>query len=307
MGIGRFRSIYRTLKLLVLNKRSHGSSCIITTGYYPVEMIMLFLLKMMGFKVFSIIYDTHISSLAKFSRVKRFFAHWYFFSGLCCSGLLTGILTINKKAGSEFPIAPRRIFVTRIGNLFNNNSDFKERNNNHASTTVFLFAGTFNADNGIYVLLEAISLLPKTDARFMFYGSGDGEPCIRRIAEFDARVRCFGRVADDYLDNELISADFLICLRDPNSISTKYAFPSKLIKFMGSGTPVLANNFPGISDAMANCLLIIDEFSSTSVAKGISGACGKNLSDLGASARNYVAKWHDWDIISDEMIVFLNK
>ncbi len=307
MGVGRLRAICRAYKFLFVNGRREESCCVLTSGYYPTEMVMLLLLGLAKIEVFSIIYDTHISAIERFPRIKRLLAHWYFSLGLYCSGLLSGILIVNVKAGGQFPITPRRIFLTRIGNLFNLPSDIKLRGHEPAEVKTFLFAGTLNADNGVNLFLDSISLLPELDAKFIFYGSGDAEADIKAASKVDSRIESFGRVTDDHLDIELVRANFLVCLRDPASVSINYAFPSKLIKFMGSGTPVLANRFPGIPDEMAKCLLLVEEFSATAVARQILNVVGKDLSSFGVSAHRYVEKSHDWGVISDEMIDFFRR
>lgn len=304
-GLGRMRSIIGAFRLVLQSRSNEIRPCVLTTGYYPLEMAALLLLRAMGFRVFSIIFDSHIPSLKKYSWLKKKLVDGYFRLGLYCSGFLTGILVVNAAAKDCFPVHPRRVLLTRIGSLFGNGAVRKRQIENPNKRPRFLFAGTLNSDNGVNITLEAISSSPELDADFLFFGDGDAEKQIKKAAKIDSRVKVLGRVVDETLDGELSYANFLICLRDPNSISAKYAFPSKLIKFMGSGTPVIANNFPGVSEAMADCLLTVDDYSARAVAKCMREVLHKDFSEFSARAIEYVEKWHDWSVITDEIVFFL--
>lgn len=305
MGFGRANALIRAFCYLAFFTWRETRSAILTTGYYPSEMVILLLLRLIGCRVFSIIYDSHVPSLAGMSFPKRFCVDIYFRFGLFCAGFLSGVIVINQNLIGRFPVAPRRILLSRIGSLFNYHGT-KALPMQLREMPRFLFAGTLNSENGVDLLLGAFAKLPELKATIVFYGGGEAQQRVIAASENDARISFLGRVSDKDLDVELLMSDFLICLRDPDSISAIYAFPSKLVKFMGSGVPVLVNRFPGIDDEMQKFLLMIDGFEAEELAAGISRAAASiSAGEIGLRAKQYIEENHRWSDVAREMVDFI--
>lgn len=306
MGFGRLHSLIKALACIISMARSGGRPVILTTGYYPLEMIALLFLRLLGFNVYSIIYDSHASALTAMSAVKRVFVDMYFKIGFLCAGFLSGVVVVNKCLIGKFIISPRRILLSRIGALFKG-VDLSLPKFELQRPPRFLFAGTLNSENGVGLLLEVFSRLPELRASLVFYGGGEAVQHVIEAAAMDPRISFGGRISDKDLDMELLLSDFLVCLRDPNSVSATYAFPSKLIKFMGSGVPVLINRFPGIDVEMEKCLLVVDRFSATELSDGICNAITmSSVSEIGSRAKHYIQENHDWGLIAKEMAEFFS-
>ena len=120
-----------------------------------------------------------------------------------------------------------------------------------------VYAGGLHEDYGIATLLR-VSRLATGNWQMWFYGRGPMEGAIRKAAESNPRVVFGGLVERDQLSRIYGRAALLVNVRDPDAAFTKYSFPSKLIEYLESGTPVLSTRLKGIPEAYENVLLLSD-------------------------------------------------
>ena len=125
------------------------------------------------------------------------------------------------------------------------------------------------------------------------------------MAQRDPRVKFYGTLTDEALDAEIARSDLLVCLRDPESSVCQYAFPSKLIKFMSSGVPVISNEFPGLGKEYFPHLLLIREFSVAALRDLIEDIKVVEILRVGATAKSHIEANHRWSDISLEIIGFM--
>lgn len=298
----------RSLMSTIIRKEKGKNIALLTTGYYPLEMLVLLLARMVGVRSYSVVFDTHLTATAKMKRFKRLLVNSYFAFGWLLLKRLDGLIVLNEEfvKNSNFT---NRVFKTRIGNLFAPRSDVAQRNESDGSLARglnFLFAGTMNDDNGVGIILSALHKIKHEAVNFSFYGDGDAIEQVIEASAHDMRIKYFGRVSDAELDERILCSDFLICLRDPECLASSYSFPSKLIKFMGSGVPVIANKFPGLDDLCAENLITISSYSAAALADSIAHLARREGDcQIGASARRYVECHNDWGNIAGEMTNFL--
>lgn len=280
--------------------------CIMTTGYYPLEMFMLRVLRCLGFRVYSIVYDTHVTATALMRQPKRFLADLYFETGFLLMRGLTGLMVLNDTF-----IRTKRIKApyhqTLIGNIFSLPAQDAVKVARPPDRPLRLvFAGTMNRDNGVNLILDFLAATPTGDFTIDFYGEGDLLGLLQRRQVKDPRVCYQGLVSDVELDKRLAAADYLLCLRDPDSLVCEYSFPSKLIKFMGSGVPVIANAFPGLDAGYLPGLILMDSFTTESLGRVIADAVAGRIDPAKAQlARAYLEEHNRWDNIVGAMLVFM--
>lgn len=68
----------------------------------------------------------------------------------------------------------------------------------------------------------------------------------------DGRVRSLGFLDQTSLRSAQMNAIGLLITRDPNEDYVRYSFPSKLIEYMATGTPVITTRLPGIPEEYFN-------------------------------------------------------
>lgn len=297
-------------KLLMFSKNifcliRSKDSVLLTTAYYPLEMISLYAFKYFGIKVFSVVFDTHLQRSLILSVPKKWFVNLYFGLGFMVLKKLSGIIVLNdiflKSRNIKMPF-----LKTKIGQLFNGGPNAIKPTRCSCTKIKFLFAGTFNDDNGVNIILQYLRNNKNSELEFIFYGYGDLLDEIRCMESMDSRALYGGCIDDATLDEEILKANYVVCLRNPFSKVCEYAFPSKLIKSMGSGVPVISNIFPGLDVPYHEYLVMLNDYSELALRNVISGILqGDDFSHKGVSARAFIEENNNWDTISREIVDFI--
>lgn len=290
-----------------LNELTRGlEGIIVTSGYYLYEMICLTYLKSDLLKTYAIVFDTHIQGNSSMPLPKRWLANIYFEIGFFLLRHLSGIVVLNDGFILSNKIQIRH-HKTKIGKLFYGKKDHIAPIKTSNDPVRLLFAGTLNADNGVRLILTYMDHDRSQNIELTFFGYGELQNEIKNRELVDSRITYGGILNDRELDEVLINYDYLICLRDPQSVVCQYAFPSKLIKFMGSGVPVICNVFPGLDPEYQKHLLLLKEYSVAGFADVMTLTQRKeyDLRVLGAMSRKHIETHHSWSTISAQMIDFL--
>ena len=119
--------------------------------------------------------------------------------------------------------------------------------NNYINKNAIMYAGALFEKFGLRVLLDAFCEIDGNYELWLF-GNGDMEKEIELYSLRDTRIKYFGnRPNDEILEFEK-KAKLLVNPRFTDNEFTKYSFPSKLMEYMSSGTPVLTTKLLGIPD-----------------------------------------------------------
>jgi glycosyltransferase involved in cell wall biosynthesis len=102
------------------------------------------------------------------------------------------------------------------------------------------FAGRVDETNGIPALLEAFSLLEGDQYRLCVAGAGPLAQQVKDAASKDSRIEYKGLIPLDQVRALYSSSDVLINMRMTGHRNTRYFFPSKMIEYLASGTPVIS-------------------------------------------------------------------
>lgn len=305
-----FFGFYWLAKIIYKNRNSNHLN-IVTTGYYPIEMVILIIFsKIFKCKSFSYVYDTHLPATAKMPLMKRLFANIYFDFGFYLVKKTSALLILNESfIKRELINTP--YLKTKIGTNLRLKKkelcDAKTENVLDKSRPIIVFAGTINSENGVNLLIDFINSNKNIQCELHFYGSGEGASLVEALEMVDARVKYFGRISEELLHEKLVAADFLINLRNPVGPSIDYSFPSKLINFMSTGTPVISNRFPGLDDCYISHLYLIEHFNVQSISEKIVFLLSNDLDkNFGVAAKDFVGKENDWNDIAEKVVEFLN-
>lgn len=110
-----------------------------------------------------------------------------------------------------------------------------------------VFAGALNSLSGIELAFTALEIIDRDSVTLHVYGSG---PLAQRVNDavkaWPTRVNYHGQVPHEVVLQAEAAASVLILPRIPDGNVTRYTFPSKLIEYMRSGTPVVCNELEGI-------------------------------------------------------------
>src|SRR5262249_30221897 len=156
---------------------------------------------------------------------------------------------------------------------------------------VFLYAGGLEASYGVKLLLDAFQSSDLNGCELWLAGKGELSDEIRSIAERKPRIRFLGYLPPDRVNELLVSASFLINARPSTEWFTRFSFPSKLLQYMASGTPVISTRLPGIPAEYWQHLVPLDDESAGGVRSLVTQLIRSPYSEyerLGRGAREFV-------------------
>ncbi|WP_292059043.1 glycosyltransferase [Brevundimonas sp. UBA5936] len=235
---------------------------IFVTGYDPRIIVQCLLLKLVGYRPYAFIYDTHLLATSKFRPIKRWLANTYFALGFSLATRLNGWIVLNDRFVTSSRLKVRYIKIP-VG-VEDELSPPQDSKADEQRCRVFMVAGTLNEDNGTGLLLTAFQSIRRPDVELHIYGYGPLTDLVCSAAEKDRRIKYHGAIPNAQIIAAQRRVACLVHLRDPKAVTSQYAFPSKLVEYLVSGTPVLSNIFPGI-EGLDQYIIPIKDFDEESV------------------------------------------
>lgn len=150
--------------------------------------------------------------------------------------VIEGIASISPQQGS---INPQQV------------SNIKER--------FFFYSGTLDSRYGIRELIDEFEFSGINDIELRICGEGDMKDYAIEASKRNKNIRYLGQIDRDEVLNLQRKALVLINPRKNSSEFTKYSFPSKIIEYMSSGTPVLMYRIDGVPEEYFDYCYVIDE------------------------------------------------
>ena len=114
---------------------------------------------------------------------------------------------------------------------------------------IFLYIGILGRGRGIELMLEAFKQKDIT-SHLIFLGYGDMENSLQTIAKEYDNIHLHPAVPHEEVVAVAKSADVGMCLIENVSLSDYYCLPNKMFEYCFAGVPILASNFPDISDVV---------------------------------------------------------
>jgi glycosyltransferase involved in cell wall biosynthesis len=152
-------------------------------------------------------------------------------------------------------------------------------------TRTVLYSGALSEEYGVNDLVNAFARLPNPEFRLVICGEGVSEDFIRREARKDPRINYMGLVARNEVLKLQKAATILINPRSNEHEYAKYSFPSKILEYMSSGTPVAAYRLDGVPPEYYRHMYII-EGCEHAIYKALVEALSKTDEELSAKGRN---------------------
>jgi len=118
--------------------------------------------------------------------------------------------------------------------------------NLHTNEIAFMYQGLITKGRGIDICLEAFAEADP-DKHIIFMGFGDTQ----KIKDFELRylnIHFFPAVKPNEILRYTSSVDIGISLIENTCLSYYYCLPNKFFEYMSSGIPVIASNFPDMTE-----------------------------------------------------------
>lgn len=127
------------------------------------------------------------------------------------------------------------------------------------ATTSFVIvaAGSLDEQNGIEEILGAFALLREPFYKLSIAGSGPLAEKVIQAHLKDSRIDYRGFLGHDQIQELYRSAGVLINMRLTSRVRTPYFFPSKLLEYMASGTPVITTCTGHVEEQYGNYVYML--------------------------------------------------
>lgn len=118
--------------------------------------------------------------------------------------------------------------------------------NNHDSSKIrnFIYAGSIAKEYGIITLMKSFNRLKLENVELSIYSADKVYP--EFLKETSEICKFYGYLDRVEIQKKLMEAHFLVNPRPSDLPYNKYSFPSKLLEYLGSGTPTITTYFDSI-------------------------------------------------------------
>lgn len=179
-----------------------------------------------------------------------------------------------------------RPFIVMEG-LCEFNQTYQETITKSLKNKVCLYSGSLSRSTGIETLVQSFMLPVLSKIELHIYGAGNYAEELKMISLENPNIKYFGVESNTTVINKQKSANLLINPRPSNIYYGAYSFPSKLMEYMASGTPVLTTKLPGIPLEYYDYLHVIIDETPEGFASAITEALNKN-EQIGKDAQAFV-------------------
>jgi glycosyltransferase involved in cell wall biosynthesis len=170
------------------------------------------------------------------------------------------------------------------------------------------FAGRVDETNGIPALLEAFSLLEGDQYRLWVAGAGPLAHLVRDATSKDSRIEYKGLLPLDQVLALYSSSDVLINMRVTGDRNTRYFFPSKMIEYLASGTPVISTCTGHIEKEFGEFVYLLRDETPNGLAAAIRQAANSDPEArcrMGQQAQEYTTTHKTWHSQSERVAKYL--
>lgn len=282
------RGAVRRLRKWLKENAGTEDKCVLMYGLYPsVAEKLLKACRMHDCKIYAVITDAP-STMFTYTKNKtwwkRLFSGSYRNKAVQLQDQFDGYVYLTEAMKEE--IAPGKPYtvVETLADVTIFDGVIGEK----APKPALMYAGALYQKYGVDLIVDSFEKV-KTDCELWLFGSGDYEQEIAERAKKDPRIKFFGRVSRDVVLQKEKEAELLLNIRNPEDDYTKYSFPSKMVEYLLSGTPLLTTVLPGIPEEYyAHCFSTTDR-EPVAIAACIDEILSRtDLTDVGRKAQEFV-------------------
>lgn len=224
-----------------------------------------------------------------------------------------GIVTLNTKAMEKYAKHTRYVLVD--GGF--DSLDIPQKNAGGQWNTFkegdiidLVFSGGLYEYNGIKNLIDAFKIISNDKIRLNIYGEGPLRDFVSSASEIDERIIYHGNVSNEEILSIQQKAGILINPRAVDELVSLYTFPSKMIEYMLSGTPVITTRLNGLTQDYLSNLFVLNDDSIKGIAKGIEEVISMrkdSLIEIGTNAREFIIHNKNWGTQSKKIYNFIKE
>ena len=122
-----------------------------------------------------------------------------------------------------------------------------------------LYTGTLNYKYGIKELVDSFLKIDMDDITLEICGLGEAKEYVINQSKKNPQIKYLGWLESKQIKKLQMQASILINPRKNTGNYVKYSFPSKIIEYMSTGTPVMSYKLDGIPNDYDDYLYYIDD------------------------------------------------
>lgn len=173
---------------------------------------------------------------------------------------------------------------------------------------IIMYAGALTEYSGVMQLIQAVCSLKNDDLVLHIYGNGDCRDYVEQAANDNQCVVYKGTVSVDKIRNLQANAWLLVNPRPVDSQISKVTFPSKILEYMASGTPVLSTKINALTKPYLEKMFVSETSEPKDLADQIQQAYDTDSTEyerMGQQARDFVIREKSWEIQTQKIQSFI--
>lgn len=147
---------------------------------------------------------------------------------------------------SELVLNSPDLYLRDVTGVADDRNYLRKKFNIPEESKIFIYVGIFGRGRGVERILEVFS--GESNAHIVFMGYGELMQMILDSSHVHPNQHIHEAVQHEDVVRVIQSADVGICLIENVSLSDYYSLPNKLFECAFAGIPVLASNFPDMSN-----------------------------------------------------------
>ncbi len=170
-----------------------------------------------------------------------------------------------------------------------------------------MYAGALSKSFNIDKLLDGFMQV-EGDYNLWLFGYGDLIDYIKECEAKDSRIHYFGKVDRKDLLEHQKAAHLLISVKSPNEDHANYAFPSKILEYMTSGTAVASTVVGGIPKEYFDYIYPIENDSAEAIRNCIETVLTQDaqvLAEKGEASKRYALDEKNYKVQGKRIVDFL--
>lgn len=217
------------------------------------------------------------------------------------------VVALSEAAAKKFaPQAKAVVIDGAIPSSWTDERPEKQRCESRRRDVVF--TGSLTTYNGVLELVEAMSLVTDSSVSLHVYGSGPLESLIKDAAKRMHNVFFHGKLSSNQIQGVQRNAFLLVNPRQISHAVSDVTFPSKILEYMSSGTPVLTTRLRSFSTEYSDLLFFADVGSPADLAEWVDRIAripDSILREKGEACRSFVQQHRTWDAAAEKIFALL--
>lgn len=222
-----------------------------------------------------------------------------------------GLVVLNEKAVEKYSPNTKFILVDGgfdVNDIPENNPGGQWLQYSEGDIVDIVFSGGLYEYNGLVNLIQAFKTIDSKKLRLNIYGEGPLKEYVVDSSIINDMIVYHGNVPNELMVRIQQKSALLINPRLTNDPISLYTFPSKMIEYMLSGTPVLTTELNGLTTEYLRNLFVIESNTVREIAESIECVSKLSKDELimkATKARDFIINNKTWDIQCEKIYNFI--